>query len=141
MNSILIVGKDTQDIADLGWKHNTNYTVVEMTDKLTDNAIDTVTNSDMIILCDPAIYELYDEDEFCSLLEKLNCLLIFVQDEDTFDPSKYDNILKQYPETSLEYIRNEEDAQISWLEYYMTEQVLKGRKDGDSTLSTSESGS
>lgn len=134
MNSIIIVGNDVEDISALAWKHNTNYTVVEMTSKLTDNAISVIKESDMIVQCPLSIYDMYSEQDFMQLIDDIKCMVVFVQESETYDAFKYDNVLKKYPNDAIEYIRNKDLQGQDILEHFMTEQVLKGRLDGDKTV-------
>lgn len=134
MNSIIIVGDKLNDISELGWKHNTNYAVVEMVDKLTPAAIETVKNSDMIVQCPTKIFKKYKNDEFLNMLKESNLDVLFVQEKDNYDIEKYDDILKALPEKSFEYIRNKNNDGIDVLENLLTEQVLKGRVNGDNSI-------
>jgi hypothetical protein len=105
-----------------------------MNNKLTDGAISVVKESDMIIQCPLDVFDLYSEQEFIDLIDKTQCLVVFIQDSETYDMTKYDNVLKKYPNDAIEYTRNKESEGLDMLEYFLTEQVLKGRCDGDKTV-------
>ena len=130
----MIVGNNIEDISELAWKHNTNYAVVEMVDKLTPAAIDVVKSHSMILHCPTEIMNKYTESEFSELLDEIGCCVLFVQDESTFDPLKYDALLRKFSESSFEYIRNANNDGLEELELILTEEVLKGHLNGNNII-------
>jgi hypothetical protein len=135
--NLVIIGKDTDNIAMDVWKFNTNYTVINESPYLGDDGlIDFIKDKDVIISTTADQFEYVEINKFLEYMFTYKFIPIFIADDSDALEYKMYTAINELIEDSVLYLRNENNEEYNEFIEIVKDYLFKRKESNDKTVRT-----